>query len=93
MTHTPGPWTAISRHGPIAGGGFNIAALDSHACIAFLATLENARLIAAAPCLLQALTALLSDVTQYGLYRDGTSDIWPESAQVAHKAITRAIKE
>ena len=63
MNHTPGPWhvqvrkTGWDIHEPIAEGGFRIAHVNTEA---------NARLIAAAPELLDALRGLVGDIRNGG---------------------------
>ncbi|WP_434513806.1 hypothetical protein AB6Q56_14590 [Dechloromonas sp. ARDL1] len=57
--HTPGPWEAISNvvHGPMKDGGYLIAE-----CPANIGNrIEDARLIAAAPELLDALIAITDE--------------------------------
>lgn len=70
--HTPGPWEAISNvvRGPMKDGGYLIAE-----CPANIGNrLEDARLIAAAPELLEAIELLTSMCEVHGDFSNGVTD-------------------
>ena len=89
---TPGPWRVVSmaigsmtRHdivaGDLHGNEFNVPVY----------TEDNARLIAAAPEMAEALRALLDDVDGYGLkHPEANSRFEPESAENARAALRKA---
>jgi hypothetical protein len=70
MTHTPGPWRIEERNGMAANqyGRFNVSAshysrpgvIDGRDCVVEVRDEANARLIAAAPDLLEALKNLVA---------------------------------
>lgn len=92
--HTPGPWqahqvTSGSVVIEVAGAGREqqaIALISTPLHIGLARWQANACLIAAAPDLLAALTALLAKHDD----RDGLSDLWPREAAAARAAIAKA---
>lgn len=85
MSHTSGPWEACSNlvrttRGPDGCGGFLIAECPANVGD----RVENARLIAAAPDLLDALRACIADADGYEA-RTGRALVggWPAKARAA----------
>lgn len=87
-THTPGPWTidGVDYIDIISPAG-RIAMLDSDAGLPGAQEMANARLIASAPALLEALRAMLAKHDQG---REHLSDLWPAEAAAARAALALA---
>lgn len=69
MNHTPGPW--ITRYSDDAPSGEPLFSVDSQSNTVCAGAMESdARLIAAAPALLEALQLLMSDPARKGLLAD-----------------------
>jgi hypothetical protein len=85
MSHTPAPW-----HGPvnnasrfeIQGGGRRVALVDR---------IEDARLISAAPDLLEALQSVKADIEDL-IANDGISPLHRETTLKAQAAIAKAVQ-
>lgn len=92
LTHTPGPWTAMphATFGPEAKR-FQVRGPDEAGPTAYFvcenARFANARLIAAAPELLEALKILR---TQFGDYKDGDGAAKFHACNIADAAIAKA---
>lgn len=94
--HTPGPWAFIvsdlkstgfkRKHWQVGQEGQESLGV----ALAFGESEANARLIAAAPELLEALKALESAVVSYGIHRSKESPQWLEKTSQLFKAITHA---
>ena len=87
--HTAGPWEAVSNLVRTArtptGGGFLVAECPAN----IGSRLEDARLIAAAPELLEALQLLLHEVDESAIA--GAKDYgWPAAVSKARAAIAKA---
>lgn len=98
MKHIPGPWhTSPSKsfyvfaHGSLS----EQVGVEDGPFVCSASTQANARLIAAAPELLEALRRLLSEADSLTIAHNGTpgiSDRWPASA-LARAAIAKATRE
>lgn len=87
--YTPGPW----RHVAVAGGWDGVAAGDYHVCLICTLSLNepaNARLIAAAPELLEALIALRDETIDYMTINNLGDPNGQHNIQRANAAITKA---
>lgn len=96
MTHTPGPWqvsggrSRIDAYGHTVGpDGFGIACVfySDQTTAEHIASLADARLIAAAPDLLKALNALERQVLQNNIRGDEWMD---EALELTRAAIAKA---
>lgn len=81
--HTPGPWTVLDHHGVhvLADGGLTVATVAyqlDFARVPGSVQIQNARLIAASPDLLEALEEAVTEESAYG---NGCS--WIEKARAA----------
>lgn len=97
MTYTPGPWTENGREIWPANGKAKDSVLASCYQVPPYDAEANARLIAAAPALVEALEAMLKDASQGSVW--DVSENIPEtllvgitekSARMAHAALTLA---
>ena len=93
---TPGPWHraplgSFRIYGPANMGRQSGPIAEALGVSSPHIQRANARLIAATPSLLSALTALLDDVEEYGLkHPEADSRFEPESAEEARAAIAKA---
>ncbi len=98
--HTPGPWTAVDPvdepdvlcHeivGPTSGHPLATVWTDYYAVAPIPEHEANARLIAAAPALLEALEGLLNEALGQGWYGPRLT-AWSEAVQKAQEAVAAA---
>ena len=101
MKHTQGPWHTTEPNAingkrfictePADGVFYTVAITMGDAAWSHIDDAANARLIAAAPDLLDALRKLLLEHDAISMQRDGTiDDRWPNAARIARAAIANA---
>lgn len=94
--HTPGPWVTADGHGPIKGGTAVQSTNDTHlicSCTGYYGrdgAQAHARLIAAAPDLLEALKAVLKDEKWHAAMADEVTDGARDNIKMAEAAIAKA---